>query len=104
GKAGLASEVEYRREDLLRWKPEGKYAAIFMAFFVSHLPEGLLAPFFSTMTEGLAQGGILVVLEGAGPGSYRTRERMAAQGTFHGEDDIEVRTLNDGRRFRIFKR
>jgi SAM-dependent methyltransferase len=98
--AGLQGRVDYEQADLFSWHPRAQYDAVFLSFWISHLPSELLDPFLLLMASALKPGGCLAILEG-----QRTdRLRSGAQGTSRLDDEIERRTLNDGRTFRIVKR
>jgi len=99
--AGLQGRVEYEQTDLLCWHPGNRrYDAIFLGFWISHLPSPVLDPFLLLMASALKPGGCLATLEGQRNGRLRTE----AQGTYRLDDEIELRTLNDGRTFRVVKR
>jgi SAM-dependent methyltransferase len=98
--AGLQARVDYEETDLFSWNPHARYDAIFLGFWISHLPFAILDPFLLLMASALKPGGCLAILEGRRNG----RLRSATQGTSHLKDEIELRTLNDGRTFRIVKR
>ena len=98
--AGLQERVDYEQTDLFCWQPRTQYDAVFLGFWISHLPSAILDPFLLLMASALKPGGCLAILEGQRNG----RLRSAAQGTSHVDDEIELRTLNDGRKFRIVKR
>jgi protein-L-isoaspartate O-methyltransferase len=98
--AGLQERVEYEETDLFCWQPHARYDAVFLGFWISHLPSAILDPFLLLIASALKPGGCLAVLEGQRNG----RLRSATQGTSRLDDEIELRTLNDGRTFRIVKR
>jgi demethylmenaquinone methyltransferase/2-methoxy-6-polyprenyl-1,4-benzoquinol methylase len=98
--AGFQGRVDYEETDLFCWHPGARYDAIFLGFWVSHLPSAVLDPFLLLMASALKPGGCLAILEGQRNG----RLRSATQGTSRLDDEIELRTLNDGRTFRIVKR
>ena len=98
--AGQQGRVEYEETDLLCWNPRARYDAIFLGFWISHLPSPVLDPFLLLMAAALKPGGCLAILEG----QRNARLRSAAQGTHRLDDEIELRTTNDGRTFRIVKR
>ena len=98
--AGLQGRVDYEETDLFCWHPRARYDAIFLGFWISHLPSVVLDSFLLLMASALKPGGCLAILEG----QRNARLRSAAQGTYRLDDEIELRTLNDGRTFRIVKR
>ena len=101
-KAGLARLVDYEQADIFSWTPRQKYDAIFLAFWLSHIPSDLLDEFLLSMASALKPGGCLITLEGQRVGTLRAR--TPSQGTVCIDDELEQRTLNDGRTFRIVKR
>jgi SAM-dependent methyltransferase len=98
--AGLQGHVDYEETDLFCWHPLARYDAVFLGFWISHLPSAVLDPFLLLMASALKPGGCLAILDGQRNG----RLRSTAQGTSRLEDEIELRTLNDGRKFRVVKR
>jgi len=97
--AGLLDRVEFRMVDLFTWKPSEQFDHAFAGFWISHVPEERLDAFLGTAAAALKPGGILAILEGQG-----TRLRSPLQYTSREDGDIEIRTLNDGSKFRIVKR
>jgi demethylmenaquinone methyltransferase/2-methoxy-6-polyprenyl-1,4-benzoquinol methylase len=100
--AGLQQRVDYEEADLFSWHSRAQYDAIFLAFWISHLPSALLDGFLLLMASALNPGGCLAILEGQQSGTLRLRSPR--QGTYRLDDELERRTLNDGRKFRIVKR
>jgi demethylmenaquinone methyltransferase/2-methoxy-6-polyprenyl-1,4-benzoquinol methylase len=99
--AGLLHRVVYEQSDLFSWKPRDRYDSVFLGFWLSHLPSLLLDPFLRLMASALRPGGCMVILEGQ-PDARRPHH--SKQGTSQLSDELELRTLNDGREFRIVKR
>jgi demethylmenaquinone methyltransferase/2-methoxy-6-polyprenyl-1,4-benzoquinol methylase len=95
--AGLEQRVVYEQTDLLSWTPAGAYDSIFIAFWLAHLPSLLLDVFLRLVASTLIPGGCLAILEGRRAG----RQRSPKQGTYRLDDETELRTLNDGRTFRV---
>jgi demethylmenaquinone methyltransferase/2-methoxy-6-polyprenyl-1,4-benzoquinol methylase len=105
-RARLIERVSYHHADVLSWTSDVQYDAIFLAFWLSHLPSILLPPFLTRMAGMLKPEGVLLILEGlytvenTALGELRERHH----GTKRLTDEVELRTLNDGRTFRIIKR
>lgn len=99
-RAALLERVNYEEANLFFWEPRDRYDSVFLGFWLSHLPSTLLDPFLLLIASALKPGGCLAILEGQRAG----RLRSAKQGTYKLDDEIELRTLNDGREFRIVKR
>jgi 2-polyprenyl-3-methyl-5-hydroxy-6-metoxy-1,4-benzoquinol methylase len=101
-KAGLQGHVDYEETDLFSWHPRAQYDAVFLGFWISHLPSAALDPFLLLMASALKPGGCLAILDGQRDGKLRSATQGI--GTSRLDDETEVRTLNDGRRFRVVKR
>jgi hypothetical protein len=98
--AGLEERVDYEETDLFGWRPQARYNAVFLSFWISHLPSAVLDDFLLLMASALRPGGYLTILEAQQSGTLRS----PAQGTYRLDEEIERRTLNDGRTFRVVKR
>lgn len=102
--AGLRARVSYQKLDLFGWSPPEEaagsaYDAVFFAFWLSHVPAGLVDGFLTKVARALRPGGSVAVLDNR-PGSVdRSRH-----GTRRIDRDRERRQLKDGRRFSIVKR
>jgi demethylmenaquinone methyltransferase/2-methoxy-6-polyprenyl-1,4-benzoquinol methylase len=104
--AGLISRVIYYEADLFKWTSRRKYDVIFVAFWLSHLPSALINSFLTKMASMLKPEGILLMLEGLDTNQNTGLEELREQkhGSKRLTNEIERRTLNDGRTFRIVKR
>jgi len=97
--AGLLGRVEYRMVDLFTWKPSEQFDHAFAGFWISHVPADRLDAFLETAASAVKPGGTFSILEGQGQ-----RLRSPLQYTTREDNDVEVRTLNDGSTYRIVKR
>lgn len=98
-RAGLDGRVSFEQADLFAWAPTRAYDGVFAGFWISHVPAGRLQGHFTSVAKALQPGGVFAFLEGHG-GCLRSPK----QGTSREGEDIERRTVNDGRTFRIVKR
>jgi len=96
--AGLQYRVTHEKVDLFEWEPSKSFDAIFMSFWISHVPTVLLDSFLTTMVAATKVGGCLVILEG-----QKDNLRSLKQGTQRVAAEMEERTLNDGRTFKVVK-
>jgi len=85
------ADAEHVVADLFAWKPGEGFDACFFGFWVSHVPAARFAEFWSLVRRAVKPGGRVFLVDGA----IGVREPG-------GEE--ELRTLNDGREFRIVKR
>lgn len=85
------SDAEHVVADLFDWRPEERFDFCFFSFWLSHVPTVHFEEFWSLVRTALRPGGrVFLIDNGAGD-----RVRV-------GEE--EVRSLADGREFRIVKR
>ncbi len=84
--------------DLFAYQPDGHYDLIFAGYWLSHVPAGHFARFWSMVRDALAPGGHVVMVDDG------IRD---ADGTEHFADDPtgggDRRRLADGREFTIVK-
>ena len=85
------SEAEHVQADVFDWDPAERFDLCFFSFWLSHVPEARFDEFWSLVRRALEPGGRVFLLEGA------IGDRVRA-----GEE--EIRSLADGREFRIVKR
>jgi demethylmenaquinone methyltransferase/2-methoxy-6-polyprenyl-1,4-benzoquinol methylase len=97
--AGLADRVTYGQVDLFAWRPERTYDAVFMGFFLSHVPEERLNPFLGSVAEALRPGGMVFIVDSRpDPTSSSPDQPLPPP-----DEPIMTRRLNDGRAFQIVK-
>src|SRR4051794_36961130 len=96
------SNVELWVDDLFSWQPDRDYDVVFFAFWLSHVPESHAVRFLRIVHSPLRPGrrfflvdAARAVLEGNVIHGSRVLDRDSA---------TELRRLEDGREFRIFKR
>jgi SAM-dependent methyltransferase len=82
--------------DVFEWEPAVRFDAVFMAFWLSHVPRSRWDEFFERLGDWLLPGGrILIVDEHLGG---QAAERFVSTGS-----DIAIRTLSDGSEHRLVK-
>ena len=92
--AGLTAKIEVRDA----WaQPDRQVDALFMGFWLSHVPRARLGEFLTICRAWLKPGGILAFIDSRlDPESSATNHPTPA-------DDLSMRRLNDGREFTITK-
>ena len=89
-------KVNFTVADFYKWKPDRWYDAVTFAFWISHVPTSKLDDFVSKVSRCLKPGGRVFFVD--------QLEEARKNETFVGsEDEVVMRTLEDGREFRIFK-
>lgn len=106
--AGAPAEVDYVEADLFAWYPPRRWDRIFFSFWISHVPDDRLAEFSSLIGRALADGGRVLILDNKGPDTTEREVEEEAQTVALPDatptpDGLNVRELNDGRRFTIVK-
>jgi demethylmenaquinone methyltransferase/2-methoxy-6-polyprenyl-1,4-benzoquinol methylase len=87
--------VHYECVDLFAWQPEGEYDLVFFAFWLSHVPPDLLAPFLDNASRAVRPGGRLFIVDE--PAGGRQLSGPSEAGIY------QRRTVEDGREFKIVK-
>ena len=89
--------VTYVLADLFSWQPEHVYDALFLGFWLSHVPREQLDAFLRSCSSFLRPGGKMFFVDDTGDPTTAPDQpvRRARQ--------IEARTLPDGRSFEIVK-
>ena len=96
------SNVELWVDDLFSWQPDQDYDVVFFAFWLSHVPESHTDRFWRSVHDALRPGGRFFLVDAA--------RAVLERNVIHGsrlpdrESATELRRLEDGREFRIFKR
>src|SRR4051794_38994502 len=96
------SNVELWVDDLFSWQPDQDYDVVFFAFWLSHVPESDADRFWRSVHDALRPGGRFFLVDAA--------RAVPERNVMHGsrlpdrESATELRRLEDGREFRIFKR
>ncbi|MFN8484663.1 MAG: class I SAM-dependent methyltransferase [Anaerolineae bacterium] len=98
--ARLGSDrVEYVQADLFAWQPPRAYDVVFFSFWLSHVPPERFAPFWAMAQAALAPGGRVFFID-----SLFNPTGSAFNQSFGAVDEsLQVRKLNDGRQFTIYK-
>lgn len=94
-RAAASTNVRFARADLFAWVPDRRYDFVFFGFWISHVPAGRFASFWSTVASALAPGGRVMFVDDG----HRTNEELV-EGP---ESSTVQRRLRDGRRFRAVK-
>ena len=94
--ARTASErVRFIQADLFAWRPERRYDAVFMGFWLSHVPATRFASFWSLVADCLQPEGRVFFCDDA----YRTEDEL-----IEGPESSTIRRLvPDGTPYRIVK-
>ncbi len=85
--------VKYECVDLFEWEPTQEYELVFMAFWLSHVPEAQLDSFLKRVRRALKANGHVFILD----------EPQGTKNVIPTSENIQARTLNDGRTFNIVK-
>jgi len=67
-----AQRVRFIQADLFTWRPDRRYDAVFMGFWLSHVPAGHFAPFWSLVADCLKPEGRVFFCDDA----YRTEDEL----------------------------
>lgn len=91
--------ARYVQADLFAWEPDGVYDVVFFSFWLSHVPPGRFDGFWKKVASALAPNGRVFLVD-----SRREPESTAANHVLSAPDaPTQVRKLNDGRVFDVFK-
>lgn len=94
-----SDNVTYVEADVFAWRPLERYDFIFFGFWISHIPRANWDSFWSMLAGALAPGGTVFFIDNR---RYAFSREVAERRDGAG-DEVEIRTLNDGRRFQIVK-
>ncbi|MEV6923800.1 methyltransferase domain-containing protein [Dactylosporangium sp. NPDC051485] len=95
GRVGPEPRVRFVQADLFGWRPDRRYDVVFFGFWLSHVPAGHFASFWSLVADCLRPDGRVLFVDDA----HRTSEELV-----EGEDSPVVqRQLADGTAYRIVK-
>jgi ubiquinone/menaquinone biosynthesis C-methylase UbiE len=97
--AGLIDRVNFLQADLFAWRPATKFDAIFLGFFLSHVPEDLIDGILRSIEDALKPGGTLLFIDSKRESSSSSPDQPLPDDS----ETIMTRRLNDGRSFRIVK-
>lgn len=94
-------DVEYLLADLFAWEPPHTYDVVFFSFWLSHVPRGRFAAFWSLVRSCLSAGGRAFFVD--------SREDPTPPAVVHDPyviryaDDLHLRRLDDGSQYRVVK-
>jgi SAM-dependent methyltransferase len=94
-----AQNVEFVQADLFAWQPDERFDVCFFAFWLSHVPDELLAEFLGTVRDALAPGGRVLLIDSARSPRASARDHDLAE---PGEQ-LARRRLADGSEYTIVK-
>lgn len=93
-----ANNVEYRLTDLFTWQPDKTYDLVFFGFWLSHVPPKLLNKFLEKVAQAVHPGGRVYLVDSRPHSTSGAKTNP----TRH-EDIYAIRTLDDGREYKIVK-
>jgi demethylmenaquinone methyltransferase/2-methoxy-6-polyprenyl-1,4-benzoquinol methylase len=94
----VARNVTRLQRDVFSWQARRSYDLVFFGFLLAHVPPALLSQFWRSVGTALRKGGCAVFVDELDNPAARAYEERLSEA-----DAISVRTLEDGRRFRIIK-
>lgn len=95
-RAGVLDRSQFIQADILKHDfPLHRHGSVLLGFFISHLPPEEEAILFSRLRTLLTKDGTFLILD-----SIWNAERAAHRN----KEGVQQRTLNDGRRFEIYKK
>jgi SAM-dependent methyltransferase len=94
---GASQKVEYLLADIFEWKPTETYDVVFFGFWLSHVPPDRFTRFWRKVRAALRPGGRVFFVDSL-ERSTAARWSRPAEG-----ECVEIRTLGDGREFRVVK-
>lgn len=98
-RSGAIDRVTFIQGDLFAWRPSSQFDAIFLGFFLSHVPEDRIDGVLQSVAAALKPGGRMLFIDSR-------REPLASsfdQPLPEETETIMTRRLNDGRTYRIVK-
>lgn len=105
-----SKKVTYTLTDLFYWQPVMAYDAVFMGFWLSHVPPPLLYDFIGTIAGALNPGGKVFFVDSSPEPTSTARDlvdevagRNLSSESLPGTQLTMRRRLNDGREFQIVK-
>lgn len=107
-------KVTYTLTDMFYWQPVMAYDAVFMGFWLSHVPPALLYDFIGTVAGALKPGGKLFFVDSLAEPSATAKDLMgnlvkdlahsqASPKLAQSDYSTIMRRLNDGREFQVVK-
>jgi len=98
-RTGLADRVSFLQADLFAWRPSTRFDAVFLGFFLSHVPDDLLDQVLRSVAVALKPGGRLLFIDSRRESTSSSPDQPLPDET----ETIMTRRLNDGRTYRIVK-
>ena len=92
-----APNVHRIEADVFSWEPDRRYELAFFGFWLSHVPDERMGDFWALVERALVSDGVAAFVD-TGP-----REREHTRPLAGLPAPAELRTLQDGREFRIVK-
>jgi len=90
--------IRYVLADLFEWEPVTTYDVVFFGFWLSHVPPNEFARFWERVRRALKVGGRVFFVDSFQRSTVTHLSRIADEG-----GGVEIRTLGDGREFRVVK-
>lgn len=87
--------VRFIQADLFTWRPDRRYDVVFIGFFLSHVPAGRFASFWSLVADCLKPDGRVFFADDA----YRTPDELVAGPS----SPVIRRQIPDGTAYRLVK-
>ena len=91
--------VSYLQADLFTWQPTRFYDAVCFCFWISHIPTERFASFLHTVVRALRLGGKIFFVDGRREPGLTAIDQVLPER----EEQVMVRSLNNGQRFHIVK-
>lgn len=85
--------VGYECVNLFEWEPRQKYELVFIAFWLSHVPDSMLDDLLKRVRRAMKPNGHVFILD----------ELRGTKNVIPTTEGVQARRLNDGRTFHIFK-
>jgi SAM-dependent methyltransferase len=89
------AHVRHVQADIFSWRPDRRYDAVFFSFWLSHVPPERFDAFWDAVRAALRPGGRVFFLDSLRPETPADPDGSGGV--------VAVRTLGDGRTFRIVK-
>ena len=90
--------VEYVLADLFTWQPEARFDAVFVGFWLSHVPRNEFDRFWATVAASLKPKGQVFFIDSLFEQASTARDHELLD-----QSGLIQRRLNDGREYRIVK-
>jgi SAM-dependent methyltransferase len=91
------ANVEFHQADLFTWRPERRWDAVFFGHWLAHVPDDRFDDFWATIRDAVKPAGVVEFVD------VTSHERRIETPDHHDPDTAVMRTLADGRQFRVVK-